>query len=73
MDSPDPHERGAPAAEDDVLGEAARNTGTFEQLREDPARGNEPAQRGTAEGQAEPGKDENQAGFLKDADRKFSP
>jgi hypothetical protein len=73
MDSPDPQERGAPAAEDDVLGEAARNTGTLEPLREDPNRTNEPAQRGAAEGEAQPGKDENQAGFVKDADRKFSP
>ncbi|WP_427912322.1 hypothetical protein ACPWT1_17000 [Ramlibacter sp. MMS24-I3-19] len=61
-------ERTAPAAEADVLGEAARNTGTMDGLapqRDDNAQ----AERG----QAQPGKDENQAGFVKDPDKKFSP
>ena len=43
MDSPDPKERTAPAAEADVLGEEARNTGTLDKLTGDSTR---PAARG---------------------------
>jgi hypothetical protein len=65
-------DRTAPAAEADVLGDAARNTGTLDKLQPGrEARGE--AARGEESGQAEPGKDENQAGFVKDADKKFSP
>lgn len=70
----DDHDQGrtAPAAEADVLGEAARNTGTMDGLM--PGRdGQGPASRGNERGQAQPGKDENQAGFVKDPDKKFSP
>ncbi len=71
----------APSAQDDLLGEAARNDGTMEGL--DPRvgadgtprdRSDRPAtERGTAEGEARPGKDENQAGFVKDSDKRFQP
>lgn len=66
-------DRTAPAAEDDVLGEAARHTGTLDRLQ--PGRETRRGVPGDQEdrGEAEPGKDENQAGFVKDADRKFSP
>ena len=73
-DTPQP---GAPAAQDDVLGGAARNRGTMEGL--DPAAGNEgtPRDRGQGNagenGEARPGRDENQAGFVKDGDKRFSP
>ncbi|HEY1228595.1 MAG TPA: hypothetical protein VGF26_14860 [Ramlibacter sp.] len=64
-------ERTAPAAEADVLGEAARNTGTMEGLvaDEDKCRAAPDDERG----QAQPGQVENQAGFVKDPDKKFSP
>lgn len=65
-------DRSAPAAEADLLGEAARNTGTMDGLA--PARDDSnQAPRGNERGQAQPGRDENQAGFVKDADKKFSP
>ena len=65
-------ERSAPAAEADVLGEAARNTGTLDGLAAD--RGDKgQATRGDERGEAQPGQDENQAGFVKDPDKKFSP
>jgi len=76
MDSPDPKERTAPAAEADVLGEEARNTGTLDKLTGDGDKAGSPRaeQDGSREdGSASPGRDENQAGFLKDDDRKFSP
>lgn len=65
-------ERTAPAAEADVLGEAARNSGTMDGLAPDRD------DRGRAAGaderaEAQPGQDENQAGFVKDPDKKFSP
>lgn len=61
-------DRAAPAAEADLLGDNARNTGTLDKLQ--PGR---EAPRGAESGEAEPGKDENQAGFVKDAAKKFSP
>jgi hypothetical protein len=65
-------ERTAPAAEADVLGEAVRNTGTLDGLA--PDRGDKgQATRGDERGEAQPGQDENQAGFVKDPDKKFSP
>lgn len=65
-------ERSAPAAEADLLGEAARNTGTIDALQPARQRPGE-APRSDDGGEAQPGKDENQAGFVKDADKKFSP
>jgi hypothetical protein len=76
MDSPDPKERTAPAAEADVLGEAATNTGTLDKLTGDGGKAGSPRAEddgSTEDGSARPGRDENQAGFLKDDDRKFSP
>ena len=65
-------ERSAPAAEADVLGEAARNIGTLDGLA--PERGDRgQATHGDERGEAQPGQDENQAGFVKDPDKKFSP
>ena len=64
-------ERTAPAAEADVLGEAARNTGTMDGLVTDEKK--DKAARNDERGQAQPGQDENQAGFVKDPDKKFSP
>jgi hypothetical protein len=63
-------ERTAPAAEADVLGEAARNTGTMDGLVTDEK---DKDARNDERGQAQPGQDENQAGFVKDPDKKFSP
>jgi hypothetical protein len=80
MDNPDPTERTAPAADADVLGEAATNTGTLDELTgNDAADGDatgrpRPKAEGSIEdGSAAAGRDENQAGFLKDGGRKFSP
>jgi len=77
MDRPDSNERTAPAAEADVLGEEARNTGKLEKLPgdTDAARTGRADQRGTAneDGRAQPGEDENQAGFVKDPEKKFGP
>ncbi len=71
----------APSAQDDLLGEAARNDGTMEGL--DPRvgadgtprdRSDAPASdRASSEGEARPGKDENQAGFVKDTDERQRP
>lgn len=72
-DRPDKdQERTAPAAEADVLGEAARNTGTMDGLAPDRDDKGQDA-RSSDRGQAQPGEDENQAGFVKDPDKKFSP
>jgi hypothetical protein len=77
MDSPDSNERTAPAAEADVLGEAASNTGKLEELSgdADAAHGGRAGQRGKPDedGSARPGVDENQAGFVKDPEKKFAP
>jgi hypothetical protein len=75
---------GTPVAQDDVLGEAARATGpvegadarAFERKDRDKGEAGEVRlERGDAaeDGSAAPGRDENQAGFVKDADKKFSP
>jgi len=71
----DPQERTAPAAEADVLGEEARNSGTLVRLQRDErgaAGGESPAAQGD-NGEARPGQDENQAGFVKDPDKRFRP
>lgn len=80
--TPDDPQRGAPAAQPDLLGGAARNDGALEPLREDAAtrapraagdgaRGGDRGDRDS--GEARPGADENQAGFVKDADKHFQP
>lgn len=70
--SRDKDHRTAPAAEADVLGEAARNSGSMDGLA--PDRDDKSRTTGTDErGEAQPGQDENQAGFVKDPDKKFSP
>ncbi|WBY01913.1 hypothetical protein PE066_21115 [Ramlibacter tataouinensis] len=81
MADPKQPRESAPAALDDILGEAARNDGTMEGL--DPRVGGDGtprdrsdlpcSERGQVEGEARPGKDENQAGFVKDADKRFQP
>ena len=74
MDSPD--ERTAPAAQADVLGEAATNTGTLDKLTGDGDKTGSPRAEddgSTEDGSARPGRDENQAGFVKDPGSKFSP
>ena len=63
--------RSQPAAQPDVLGGEARNTGGLEGLSQEVGadgtpREQKPRDGGQAEGEARPGKDENQAGFLKD-------
>lgn len=63
---------GAPAAQDDLLGEAARNCGMPGGIASD--RGSRrQAPRAEGDGEARPGQDENQAGFLKDSDKRFAP
>jgi hypothetical protein len=62
-------DRGAPAADTDVPGEAARNRGTMDGWKEVPANGGDPGQ----PGDAAPGIDENQAGFVKDPDKRDRP
>lgn len=66
--------RTAPAANEDILGGEARNTGEVEGpapgvgadgTPEDRSAGKTP-DKASAEGEARPGKDENQAGFLRD-------
>jgi hypothetical protein len=78
----DPTPGAQPAAQDDVLGEAARNLGTGALEGADDEMGGKhtpreprPANHGRSEedGAAKPGQDENQAGFLKDGDKRFSP
>jgi hypothetical protein len=84
--TPDDTRRGAPAAQPDLLGGAARNDGTLEPLREDgaapaadparPAGAQQPRRedsRAQERGAARPGVDENQAGFVKDEDKRFRP
>jgi hypothetical protein len=69
------NERGTPAAQDDVLGEAATNKGTGSPSTPSRGRPGESTPRSGAseEGDAAPGVDENQAGFLHDPDKKSSP
>lgn len=70
-----PPARGTPAANADLLGEEASNDGPLGNLAESEAqwraadpKANQTAERESARGQARPGKDENQAGFLKEKD-----
>lgn len=79
MAEPKQPRESVPSAQDDLLGEAARNDGTMEGL--DPRVGadgtprdrSDPDRPATAEGEARPGKDENQAGFVKDPDQRSRP
>jgi len=65
----------APAAQDDVLGEAMTNKGVPPNASA--GKGGQPgagaAKREPGDGEAAPGKDENQAGFLHDRDKRYSP
>lgn len=68
-------DHGTPAANADLLGEEARNDGPLGDLadseaqwREADPRANRTAERESGRGEARPGQDENQAGFLKDKD-----
>lgn len=72
-DPQDPKPTSRPAAQDDVLGEAARNTGTGSLEEADATTAGPSSSDGREDGEAQPGKDENQAGFLKDGDKRFSP
>lgn len=56
-------DRTTPAANADILGDEARHNGKVDGLSEDPS-----TQLRTGRGEAKPGKDINQAGFLKDKD-----
>jgi hypothetical protein len=69
MHEPRSPDRTAPAANADILGEEARNEGKMEGLSEDLGQDGTPRDRG----QAQPGKDINQAGFLKDEGRHDKP
>ena len=69
MPDPQPPDRRAPAANADILGEEARNEGKMDGLSEDLGQDGTPRDRG----QAQPGKDINQAGFLKDEDSRDKP
>jgi hypothetical protein len=68
-----------PVAQDDVLGEATRVSGPVDGTDTPPGAGGAPRDRGQGSreaeetGEARPGKDENQAGFLKDQDKRHSP
>ena len=77
MATNDKDQRGAPAAQDDVLGEAARNTGVVDTTdgRMTPDANDPVPGRGRTDdkGEARPGQDENQAGFVKDGDKRYSP
>jgi len=73
MASPDPDQPTAPAAEADVLGEDARNTGRLDKLSDDGKPRADQRGHQQEDGSAKPGTDENQAGFVKDQDKKFSP
>lgn len=70
-------QRGVPSAQDDLLGEEARNRGnvdTADGRMAPEANQPVPGRRPRAEdGEAQPGKDENQAGFVKDQDKRDSP
>lgn len=68
-------DRSTPAANADLLGEEARNDGPLgdlaeseKQWREADPQANRDTERDDSRGEARPGKDENQAGFLKDKD-----
>ncbi|TFY99182.1 hypothetical protein EZ313_21665 [Ramlibacter henchirensis] len=74
---------GTPVAQDDLLGEAARATGPVEGLDAQVGGDGTPRDRGQAEGESRersqadgeacPGKDENQAGFVKDREKPDRP
>jgi hypothetical protein len=68
---PDPKmpDRNVPAANADILGDEARNDGKMDGLSEDVGQDGAPRGRG----QAQPGKDINQAGFVKDKDSQDKP
>lgn len=73
MPSPKMPDQSVPAANADVLGDDARTDGTMDGLSDQVGQDGTPRDRGQAGGQergdARPGKDENQAGFLKEKDK----
>jgi hypothetical protein len=73
MPTPKMPDRTVPAANADLLGEDARTDGTLEGLVGGAGKAGESVERGqaggSARGEARPGKDENQAGFLKEKDQ----
>ncbi len=82
MADPNDPKRPAPAAQPDVLGGEASNDGTMDGLDGQVGGDGTPRDRGQAqgggrsepdEGEARPGRDENQAGFLKDRDKADRP
>ncbi len=66
MPEPKMPDRNAPAANADILGDEARNDGKMDGLSED-------VRQDGSRGNAQPGKDINQAGFLKDKDSPDKP
>ena len=68
MPEPRMPDRSTPAANADVLGDEARHQGKMDGLSEDLGQDGAPRDRG----QAQPGKDINQAGFIKDKDAETS-
>jgi len=80
-DPRDPN-RPAPTAQADVLGGEASNDGSMEGLTGEVGGDGTPRDRGQGaggsrseadEGEARPGRDENQAGFIKDRDKADRP
>jgi len=69
--------RSAPAAQPDLLGDEARNTGNMDGLTDEVGADGTPRDRGQAreegDGEARPGRDENQAGFVRDRDKREAP
>jgi len=72
MPTPKMPDRTVPAANADLLGEDARTDGKLDGLPDTDRQDGTPRDRGTASsaerGEARPGQDENQAGFLKEKD-----
>jgi hypothetical protein len=72
MPTPKMPDRTVPAANADLLGDDARTDGKLDELPETDRQDSAPQDRGTASsverGEARPGQDENQAGFLKEKD-----
>jgi hypothetical protein len=72
MPTPKMPHRTVPAANADLLGEDARTDGNLDELPATDRKDSTPQERGNASsverGEARPGQDENQAGFLKEKD-----
>jgi hypothetical protein len=68
MPTPKMPDRTVPAANADLLGDDARTDGTVEEAVEEERAPIDRGQPTSQRGDARPGKDENQAGFLKEKD-----